>query len=120
MKPQNSFPGKVTALLYKRFKAFDGASDKGLIFFACELIDKNGETLKKYVLQHAENWKLGEEFINWVNNSCAFCNTLVDRIVPGFPKDEIKSIQEELGFEDNLVVVGEYFHFWVIEAPDGF
>ncbi len=118
MKPQNSFPGKVTALLYKRFKAFDGASDKGLIFFACELIDKNGETLKKYVLQHAENWKLGEEFINWVNNSCAFCNTLVDRIVPGFPKDEIKSIQEELGFEDNLVVVGEYFHFWVIEAPE--
>jgi len=118
MNPPKSFPGKVAALLYERFKAYDGAADKGLIFFACELIDKNGDTLKKYVLQHAVNWKLGDEFIQWVNQSCAFCNTLVDRIVPGFPKDEIGRIQEELGYEDNLVVVGEYFHFWVIEAPE--
>lgn len=117
MQPQNSFPGKVTALLYKRFQHFNGAHDKGLIFFACELIDRNAEVLKKFVLQHAENWKLGDEFTNWVNESCAFCSTLVDRIVPGFPKDEIKEIQEKLGYEDNLVVVGEYFHLWVIEAP---
>lgn len=118
MQPQKSFPGKVAALLYNRFKAFDGAADKGLIFFACELIDRNGDMLKKYVLQHAQNWNLGDEFVAWVNNSCAFCSTLVDRIVPGFPKDEIKDIQKELGFEDNLVVVGEYFHLWVIEAPE--
>ncbi|HCY42616.1 MAG TPA: tagaturonate reductase [Prolixibacteraceae bacterium] len=118
MQPQKSFPAKVASLLYNRFKKFDGAADKGLIFFACELIDRNGDTLKKYVLQHADNWKLGDEFINWVNQSCAFCNTLVDRIVPGFPKDEIVEIQKELGFEDKLVVVGEYFHFWVIEAPE--
>lgn len=118
MQPQKSFPAKVASLLYHRFKAFNGAADKGLIFFACELIDRNGDTLKKYVLQHAQNWNLSNEFINWVNQSCAFCNTLVDRIVPGFPKDEIGQIQQELGFEDNLVVVGEYFHFWVIEAPE--
>jgi tagaturonate reductase len=118
MKPQNSFPGKVAALLYKRFQTFNGAADKGLIFFACELIDKNGAILKKYVLEHAKNWELGEDFIQWVNQSCAFCNTLVDRIVPGFPKDEIGKIQVELGYTDNLVVVGEYFHFWVIEAPE--
>lgn len=118
MLPPTSFPGKVAALLYKRFKAFEGAIDKGLIFFACELIDKNADTLKEYVLQHAHNWNLGQEFIQWVNESCAFCNTLVDRIVPGFPKDEIVEIQQELGYEDNLVVVGEYFHFWVIEAPE--
>ncbi len=118
MQPQKSFPAKVTALLYDRFKTFGGAADKGLIFFACELIDRNGDMLKKYVLQHAANWNLGEEFASWVNESCAFCNTLVDRIVPGFPKDEIAQIQQELGFEDNLVVVGEYFHFWVIEGPE--
>lgn len=118
MEPQKSFPGKVTSLLYQRFKAFDGAADKGLIFFTCELIDRNGDMLKKYVLQHAHNWQLGDEFINWVEQHCAFCNTLVDRIVPGFPKDDIKEIQEELGYEDNLVVVGEYFHLWVIEAPE--
>ncbi|MFV0289872.1 MAG: tagaturonate reductase [Mangrovibacterium sp.] len=117
MQPQNSFPGKMTALLYNRFKAFNGAKEKGLIIIACELIDRNGDMLKKYVLQHAANWKLGDEFVAWLNNACAFCNSLVDRIVPGFPKDDIKEIQAELGYEDNLVVVGEYFHLWVIEAP---
>lgn len=118
MQPQNSFPGKVTALLFNRFKAFDGAKDKGLIFFTCELIDRNGDMLKKYVLKHAKNWDLGEAFIQWIETACAFCNTLVDRIVPGFPKDDIKAIQAELGYEDNLVVVGEYFHLWVIEGPE--
>ena len=118
MKPQKTFPGKIAALLFERFKAFDGAAEKGLIFFTCELIDRNGDMLKKYVLKHARNWQLGEEFENWVENSCAFCNTLVDRIVPGFPREEIKEIQAELEYEDNLVVVGEYFHFWVIEAPE--
>ncbi|MGE5448628.1 MAG: tagaturonate reductase, partial [Bacteroidales bacterium] len=118
MKPQRSFPAKVAALLYQRYKAFNGDANKGLIFFACELIDKNGDTLKKYVLQHAINWQLSDEFISWVNQCCAFCNTLVDRIVPGFPKEEIMQIHQELGYDDNLVVVGEYFHFWVIEAPE--
>ncbi|MGQ8335085.1 tagaturonate reductase [Sunxiuqinia sp. A32] len=118
MNLQNSFPGKVTALLYKRFKAFNGAMDKGLIFLPCELIDRNGDMLKKYVLRYSEKWELSDEFTSWVKQSCTFCNTLVDRIVPGFPKDDIKNIQAELGIEDKLVVVGEYFHFWVIEGPD--
>ncbi|MGE5428167.1 MAG: tagaturonate reductase, partial [Methylococcaceae bacterium] len=99
MKPQRSFPAKVAALLYQRYKAFNGDANKGLIFFACELIDKNGDTLKKYVLQHAINWQLGDEFISWVNQCCAFCNTLVDRIVPGFPKEEIMQIHQELGYD---------------------
>lgn len=118
MQPQNSFPGKVAALLYTRYKTFQGDQSKGLIFFACELIDRNGDMLKQYVLQHAENWNLETEFVEWVNTACCFCSTLVDRIVPGFPRDEIKEIQKELGYEDNLVVVGEYFHLWVIEAPE--
>jgi tagaturonate reductase len=117
-KPQNSFPGKMAALLYQRYKTFQGDPSKGLIIICCELIDRNADFLKKYILQHAANWKLEPEFIQWIEHSCAFCNSLVDRIVPGFPKDEIKEIQQQLGFEDNLVVVGEYFHLWVIEAPD--
>jgi len=116
-KPQTSFPGKITTLLYHRYKAFNGDKTKGLIFFPCELIDRNGDILKGLVLQHATSWKLESEFADWVNESCCFCNTLVDRIVPGFPKDDLKQVHEEIGFEDNLVVVGEYFHFWVIEAP---
>lgn len=118
MEPQNSFPGKVASLLYQRYKAFDGDFSKGLIFFTCELIDRNGDILKKFVNDHADNWNLEPEFKSWLNEACCFCNTLVDRIVPGFPKDDIKEIQEEIGFQDNLVVVGEYFHFWVIEAPE--
>ena len=115
--PQNSFPGKLTALLHNRFKHFGGASDKGLIVIPCELIDKNGDNLKKIVLQYAQDWLLGDEFIQWINDDNIFCNTLVDRIVPGFPKDKMDSITKELGYKDNLVVEGEQFHLWVIEGP---
>ncbi|WP_111642932.1 tagaturonate reductase [Marinimicrobium alkaliphilum] len=117
MQPQKSFPAKVTAFLHRRFQTFDGAKDKGLIILCCELIEHNADILKKYVLQHAERWNLGADFIAWVEEANAFCSTLVDRIVPGFPRDKIDQIQSELGYKDNLVVEGEYFHVWVIEAP---
>jgi tagaturonate reductase len=115
--PQKSFPGKLTALLYKRFKHFGGASDKGLIIIPCELIDRNGDNLKKIILQFAKDWNLGEAFVQWINEDNIFCNTLVDRIVPGYPRDKIDSITEALGYKDNLVVEGEQFHLWVIEGP---
>jgi tagaturonate reductase len=117
MQPQNSFPGKLTAFLYRRFQAFGGAADKGLIIICCELIERNACMLKKHVLQHAQNWELEPAFIQWVNTANAFCSTLVDRIVPGFPKNKIGEIHRQLGFGDQLVVEGEYFHLWVIEAP---
>lgn len=115
--PQSSFPGKLTALLYKRFQTFGGASDKGLILIPCELIDKNGENLKKIILQYADDWALGKEFVEWINEDNIFCNTLVDRIVPGYPRDKMDAITKELGYKDNLVVEGEQFHLWVIEGP---
>ena len=118
MQPQKSFPGKMTALLYQRFKKFEGDPSKGLIIIACELIDRNADFLKKHVLQHAENWKLEADFTEWMENSCAFCNSLVDRIVPGFPKENIREIQQELGYEDKLITEAEYFHLWVIEGPE--
>lgn len=117
-KPQKSFPGKVTAFLYKRFKTFGGDKGKGLIFIPCELIDKNGATLKKYVLQHARDWNLEEAFISWIENACSFCNSLVDRIVPGYPRAEADKIQEKLGYADNLLDAAESFLFWAIEYPD--
>ena len=115
--PQSSFPGKLTALLYKRFQTFGGASDKGLILIPCELINDNGENLKKIILQYADDWALGEEFVAWINDDNIFCNTLVDRIVPGYPRDKMDAITKELGYKDNLVVEGEQFHLWVIEGP---
>ncbi|MFD3000673.1 tagaturonate reductase [Pontibacter toksunensis] len=113
-----SFPGKLTALIYHRFQHFNGAPDKGLTVIPTELIEKNGEALKHIVLKYAHTWNLPKEFSTWVEESIIFCNTLVDRIVPGFPQDTIKEVQQELGYEDHLVVTAEPYHLLVIEAPE--
>jgi tagaturonate reductase len=115
--PHTSFPAKLTAFMYRRFKHFNGDSKKGLIVIPCELIDRNGEKLKEVVLKYAELWKLENEFAQWIEDNNVFCCTLVDRIVPGYPRENIDEIQNQLGYEDNLVDVGEQFHLWVIEAP---
>lgn len=106
--PPKSFPAKVTLLLKKRFEL----GLKGFIFLPCELIDRNGDNLKKCVLQYADLWELGAEFKNFVENENIFCNTLVDRINTGYPKGEDMG----LGYEDNMVNTSEYFHLWVIEC----
>lgn len=107
--PDITFPAKVTLLLKRRFELGLG----GFIFLPCELIDKNAETLKKYILSYAELWGLGSDFKSWVENENIFCNTLVDRIVTGYPRDE----KFELGYEDNMLNTSELFHLWVIEGP---
>ncbi len=107
--PEVSFPAKVTLLLKKRFELGLG----GFIFLPCELIDKNGENLKKCILSYIDLWNLGADFKNWVENENTFYNTLVDRIVTGYPKDE----KIELGYEDNMLNTSEIFHLWVIEGP---
>lgn len=106
--PQVSYPAKLTALLYERFKA----GLKGFLILPCELIDKNGSKLREYVLKWAEEWELGKDFADWIEKENCFCNTLVDRIVTGYPKDE----QIDLGYEDAMVNTSEYFHLWVIEG----
>lgn len=116
--PALTFPGKLTALLYHRFRFFKGSADKALTIIPCELIDKNGLKLKETILKYIRLWNLPEEFKAWIEARTTFCNTLVDRIVPGFPKETIDEIQERIGFEDKLVVMAEPFHLWVIEAPD--
>ena len=113
----DTFPGKVTQLLFHRFKFFKGENNRGLILLPCELIEKNGDTLKKAILDYATLWKLPLDFTQWIESANIFCNTLVDRIVPGFPRDTIQEIQATIGYEDNLVVQAEPFHLWVIEGP---
>ncbi|UEL48737.1 tagaturonate reductase [Terrisporobacter hibernicus] len=114
--PPSSFPAKITALLFERYKAFNGAGDKGLLFLPVELIDNNGAELKRIVLQYANEWKLGEEFVNWIETANEFTSTLVDRIVTGYPKDQIDYFEEKLGYKDNLIVTSELFNLWVIEG----
>ena len=106
--PPESFPAKLTLLLKRRF-------DKGLrgfILLPCELIDRNGDNLKKTVLQYSALWELGEDFAAWVEKENVFCNTLVDRINTGYPRGE----ELELGYEDDMVNTSEFFHLWVIET----
>ncbi|WP_245629827.1 tagaturonate reductase [Domibacillus robiginosus] len=117
-RPQSSFPGKLTALLWKRFTHFNGDPSKGLVVIPCELIDQNGTTLKNIVLRYAKAWQLGEIFAEWIDNANTFCNSLVDRIVPGYPKDEKEELERELGCEDQLMTVGEHYHLWAIEGPE--
>jgi tagaturonate reductase len=117
-RPQKSFPGKLTAFLYHRFLAFNGNLNKGLVVIPCELIENSGEILKDIVLRIASTWKLGDKFSNWIHEANTFCSSLVDRIVPGFPKDTIEEVTEELGYHDEFVVVGEHYHLWVIEGPE--
>ena len=115
--PASSYPGKLTQLLYHRFKTFNGDKTKGFIIFPCELIFLNGHKLKETIYQYIEHWNLGDEFNTWFTDACDVYATLVDRIVPGFPRKDIAEIQEKVGYNDNLVVQGEIFHLWVIEAP---
>lgn len=110
-RPASSFPGKLTQLLKARYDA--GLS--GFVFLPCELIDKNGENLKKCVLQYADLWGLGDGFKEWIEKDNIFCNTLVDRINTGYPKEE----KIEVGFDDKMINTSEYFHLWVIEGYNG-
>lgn len=114
--PHSSFPAKVTALLYRRYQHFKGASDKGLTIIPCELINNNADTLKSIILKYAAQWELETEFTTWIEKDNSFHNTLVDRIVPGYPKDEIESYQSQLEYEDKLIVTAEVFLLWVIEG----
>ena len=115
-KPQTSYPGKVCAFLYRRYQHFAGAQDKGIIAIPCELIDKNGDNLKAIVKRYADEWGLEEGFKNWLDTACDFCNSLVDRIVPGYPRAEADALCEQLGYKDNLLDKAELFLLWVIEC----
>lgn len=111
-RPAKSFPAKLTQLLAKRYELGLG----GLIFLPCELIDNNAYYLKKYILDYAELWNLGEGFRTWIEEENSFCNTLVDRITTGYPRDTIAEFQARCAFEDNLVDTAEIFYLWVIEG----
>ena len=121
--PASSYPGKLVQLLFHRYQTFDGDPTKGLIIMPCELIFLNGHHLKVCIYKYIELWKddFGadyEGFKEWFTKYNYVCATLVDRIVPGFPRKEIKEIQQKIGYKDNLVVQAEIFHLWVIEKAE--
>lgn len=109
-----SYPGKLLALLKARYDYFDGDMTKGLAIVPCELIDNNGDELYRCLTELAEINHMDKKFIEWMQTANHFTSTLVDRIVPGYPRNEIEQIQKETGYIDNNVVKGEIFHLWVL------
>lgn len=115
--PASTFPGKLTKFLYERYRFYDGAADKGLIMLPTELNDNNGQLLRQCILQYAAAWQLPAGFTAWLTAACVFADTLVDRIVTGYPEKEAPALFEELGYEDRLLVKAEPFALWVIGEP---
>lgn len=111
--PPASFPGKLTAFLYERWKL----GLPGFVILSCELIDHNGDELKRCVEQYIDLWGLEADFARWVEAENLFCSTLVDRIVTGYPRAETEELCARLGYQDDLLDTGEVFGFWVIEGP---
>ncbi len=121
--PAASYPGKLVQLLFHRYQYFQGDPSKGMILMPCELIFLNGHHLKECFYQYIELWKEDfgadyEGFKKWFTEDCFVCATLVDRIVPGFPRKTIQAIQERISYRDDLVVQAENFHLWVIEKAE--
>jgi len=111
-KTPNSYPGKLLAFLQKRYQA----GKKGLYIIPCELIDYNGKKLREVLVKLAEHNNMDKNFINWIVTENKFFNTLVDRIVPGYPRNDAEQFQLDLGYQDQNMVVGEIFHLWCIDA----
>lgn len=116
--PPSSFPAKLCLWLKHRFDHFRGEASAGVVFLPCELSADNGASLKNCILKYIEAWELDLEFERWVTDCCTFCNTLVDRIVTGYPSEkEATEFHQKLGAIDKLIAVGEPYHSWVIEGP---
>lgn len=111
-----SYPAKLAIMLFERFTIFSGDPAKGMIIIPCELIERNGDTLKEAVLHHGEDWGCGPAFRAWIEQHNQFCNTLVDRIVPGYPREEAAELCSSFGYQDDLIVACEVFHKWVIQG----
>jgi tagaturonate reductase len=117
--PPKSFPGKLLAFLYERFKAFGGSELSGMVIIPTELIPDNGKKLESIVLELAHLNGLEDEFIEWIEKYNCFCNSLVDRIVPGKPEAEFHILlEEQLGYADNLVTIAEPYSLWAIEGDE--
>jgi len=118
LNPPNSFPAKLTLLLYERFKYFKEDCQKGLTIIPCELINYNADTLRDIILKYCSEWNLGSAFKKWLLECNSFHNTLVDRIVPGYPRNDIENYNKQLDYADQLIVTAEIFFLWVIEGDD--
>lgn len=119
LQPPHSFPGKLLAFLYERYRAFNGSKESGIVIIPTELITNNGSALRSIIIELAKMNTLEQSFINWLQTANHFCNSLVDRIVPGLlEKQDKSSTEKRLGYSDDLMIVTETFRLWAIESGD--
>jgi tagaturonate reductase len=117
--PPHSFPGKLLAFLFERYKAFHGSKESGMVIIPTELIIENGKKLKSIVVELARINKLEDGFISWLQDANQFCNSLVDRIVPGkLPLNDENNTEKKLGYKDDLMIMAESFRLWAIESDN--
>ena len=119
-RPPASYPAKLALLLHRRWERFGSEKGKGLVMIPCELIDRNGDELGKIVRRLAKEWGWEASFLSWLDAECAFLNSLVDRIVPGYPRAEAEALWEKLGWRDDLLDTAEPFLLWVIEGDPAY
>jgi tagaturonate reductase len=117
-RPPNSFPAKLTRWLWERWFHFQGNKNTGVSIIPCELINNNADTLKEIIFKYVKVWALESAFSDWLKNACTFHNSLVDRIVSGYPKENEASFKSLTSFNDQLMVVAEPFFQWVIEGNE--
>lgn len=118
-QPPASFPAKLLAFLYERYRACNGSAEGGMIIIPTELIVGNGDRLTEILLTLSEYNKLEEQFVEWLSKHNTICNSLVDRIVPGKPVAGVKQqIESDLGYTDELMIMGEVYRLWAIEGDD--
>ena len=115
--PPSSFPAKMCLWLKERFDYFQGEASAGVVFLPCELSADNGSSLRACIQRYIDLWQLAPAFKSWVIDHCIFCNTLVDRIVTGYPSQKEEEFHQKLGAADQLIAVGEPYHSWIIEGP---
>ena len=116
--PPHSFPGKLLAFLYARYQAFNGDVNKGMVIIPTELVTDNGDKLSSILSELSQANSLPEPFQHWLEHCNTFCNSLVDRIVPGkLPEDESQMLEDKLGYRDELLISAEPYSLWAIETP---
>lgn len=116
--PPKSYPGKLLAFLYERYKAFGGSRQSGMVIIPTELITNNGRELQTIVIKLAQQNNLEPNFIEWLIGSNSFCNSLVDRIVSVPTSSAMQVWEKDLGYRDDLITITEVYSLWAIEGDD--
>jgi mannitol 2-dehydrogenase len=84
-----------------------------LTILSCDNLPGNGDAARRAMSAAAE--RAGGGLAEWVEASCAFPNSMVDRITPATAPTDREWLRGSAGIEDRWPVVAEPFRQWVLE-----